>query len=248
MRPVPAHGVIDHGLAEGVGQVVVATDDMGDAHVVVIHHHRMQIGRRAVGAQDDHVVQLGVLDADLALHEVLHHRRPLARGLQADSRLRAGRRLGRVAVAPTAVVAGRAALGHRPLAHRHQLLRRLEGEVGAARGQQRLRHLRVPRLALALEHRGLIRGEAEPVEAADDLLHRRLGAALLIGVLDAEQVLPAVMAGEEEVEQRGAGAADVEIAGRGWGETGADGHAPAMGVGRADCKPRSAPLPIMSFM
>jgi hypothetical protein len=60
-------------LAKGVGEVVVAADDVGDGHVVVVHHHGVQVGRRAVGAEDDHVVQLGGADADRALHEVVHH-------------------------------------------------------------------------------------------------------------------------------------------------------------------------------
>ena len=48
-----------------------------------------------------------------------------------------------------------------------------------------------------------------------------------VGVLDAQQEPAAVMAGIEPVEQRGAGAADMQIArGRG-GEAGDDGHCAA---------------------
>ncbi len=52
---------IDQGLAGGVVQVVVAADHVGDAHVVVVDHHGQVVGRRAVGAQQDQVVQLGVV-------------------------------------------------------------------------------------------------------------------------------------------------------------------------------------------
>ena len=100
VRPLPAHRVIDLRLAERIGQVVVAADDMGDRHVVVVHHHGVLVGRRAVAAQDDHVVQLGVADAHRALDQIFNHRLALAWRAQADGRRHAGGRLGGVAVAP----------------------------------------------------------------------------------------------------------------------------------------------------
>ena len=54
--------------------MVVAADDMGDAHVVIVDHDREIVGRRAVGAQDDQVVELLVGDRDLALDMVLGSR------------------------------------------------------------------------------------------------------------------------------------------------------------------------------
>ena len=45
-----------------------------------------------------------------------------------------------------------------------------------------------------------------------------------VGVLDAQQEAAAVMPGEQPVEQRGAGAADMEKAGRRGGETDDDAH------------------------
>ena len=47
---VPAHGVVDLRLPRGIGEVVVAADDVGDAHVMIVHHHREHIGRRAVAS------------------------------------------------------------------------------------------------------------------------------------------------------------------------------------------------------
>ena len=61
-------------------------DDLIDALIGIIHHHGQLIGEDAVGAQQDHVVQLGVLDRDLALHGVLDHGLALARRLEADGR------------------------------------------------------------------------------------------------------------------------------------------------------------------
>ena len=62
--------------------------------------------------------------------------------------------------------------------------------------------------------------QLEPVE---DDLGVRVGAALLVGVLDAEHEGAAGLPGEEPVEERGAGAADVEVAGGGGGEANSDG-------------------------
>ena len=64
--------------------MVVAADDVGDAHVVVVDHHREHVGRRAVGAEQDEIVELGVLDRDPALDLVVDHRLALARRLEAD--------------------------------------------------------------------------------------------------------------------------------------------------------------------
>ena len=50
------------------------------------------------------------------------------------------------------------------------------------------------------------------------------GRARAVGVLDAQQELAAVVAGEQPVEQRGARAADMQEAGRRGGEAGDDGH------------------------
>jgi hypothetical protein len=74
--------------------MVVAADDVGDAHIVVVDHDREHVGRRAVGAQDDEVVEVLVLEHDAC---PAHGRRstvsPLLGRLDADHRLDALRRL-----------------------------------------------------------------------------------------------------------------------------------------------------------
>ena len=49
-RNVPAQGLIDLGLSRGVGQMVVAANDVRDAHVVIVDDDREHVGRIAVGA------------------------------------------------------------------------------------------------------------------------------------------------------------------------------------------------------
>ena len=82
--------LVDLHLAGGVGEVVDAADDVGDAHVVVVDDDGVVVDRRAVAAQDDHVVEVGVLPHDPALHPVLDDGFAVERRLQADHRLDAG--------------------------------------------------------------------------------------------------------------------------------------------------------------
>jgi hypothetical protein len=103
-RHGPAERLIDLGLARAIGEVIVAADDVGHAHVVVVDHHRQHVGRRAVGAQQHQVVEVLVLPGDAALHLVVDRGLAGERGLEADHRLDVRARFGRVAVAPAPVI------------------------------------------------------------------------------------------------------------------------------------------------
>ena len=94
-------------LAEGVVEMVVAADDMGDAHVVIVDDDREHVGRRAVRAEQDQVVELAVAHRDPALDAIVDHRLALARRLEPDDEGRVGA-ASRRRVAPAAVDAGRA--------------------------------------------------------------------------------------------------------------------------------------------
>ena len=105
------------------------------------------------------------------------------------------------------------------------------------------------RLLVAVE---LLRLEVRAVRAADSAPSSqsmpsqrnpsRIGCsasyvALLVGVVDAQDELAAVLAGEQPVEQGGADAADVQVAGGAGGEAGADrGHRHFRGGGDADTR------------
>ena len=56
--------------------------------------------------------------------------------------------------------------------------------------------------------------EAQPAEAVEDRRDRGFGRAGAVGVLDAKQVLAAMVLGEQPVEERSAGAADVDLPAR----------------------------------
>ena len=72
-RRRPAERIVDLRLPRRIGQMIVAADDMGDAHVVVVDHDGQHVGRRAVGAQQHQIVEILVLPDDAALHLVLDH-------------------------------------------------------------------------------------------------------------------------------------------------------------------------------
>ena len=220
----PAHGADDLQLAEGIVQVVVAADDVADAGIVVVDDDGQHVGRRAVGAQQDHVVELAVLDLNLALHGVGDYRLAGLRRFQADDGLDAGRCLLGVAVAPAAIVAHRLAGGLLGGAHLVQLLGRGVAMVGVAGGQHLVGDLGVAGRAGELVGDVAVPLKAEPRQAVENGVDRRLGRTRTVGIFDAQQELAAMMAGEQPVEERGAGAADVQEAGRRGGEAGYDGH------------------------
>ena len=186
LRHLPVERAVDLRLAERIVQVVVAADHVRHAHVVVIDDNRQIVGRRAVGAQQDQVVEFGVRDRDLALHEIADRRRAVLRRSEPDHRRDAGRRLGGIAVAPGAVIAHRALFGARLLAHRFEFGRGAVAMIGAAARQQLARDFGVAGGAGELVDDLAVPLEAEPGQTVDDRGDRLRGRTLPVGVLDAQ--------------------------------------------------------------
>ena len=72
--------------------------------------------------------------------------------------------------------------------------------------------------------RAFVPVEAEPAQAVEDDVHGFLGIARGVGVLDAQDERAAGVAGVKPVEQGGARAADVQVAGGRGGKTNARFH------------------------
>ena len=215
-RHAPAERVVDLGLARGVGEVIVTADDVGNAHIVVIDYDCEHVSRRAVRTQQYEIIEVFVLPFDPPLHLVLDHGRACQRCFEPDHRLDPGRGLGRIAIAPPAVIELGTPFAARLLAHLRELLRRGVAAVGAPRFQQRLGHLAVALGARELVDCLVVPIQAEPGKPIEDGLDRSLRGAFAVGVLDPQQHLPAAPAGIEPVEQGGARAADMQEArGRG---------------------------------
>jgi len=139
----------------------------------------------------------------------------LFRRLQANNVRRIGGGFGRIAIAPTAVIAERLFRGALLLAELGKLFGRGEAFVGIAVGEKLVCHLGMPLRAGELVHRVAVPIEAEPAHAVEDRLDGRVGRSGTIGILDAEQELAAMMPGEEPVEERRACAADMQETRRG---------------------------------
>ena len=70
-RRLGAERADDVDLPRRVVDVIVAADHVRDPHVEVVDDDAEVVGRRAVGARDDEVVELGVGDLDAALDAVV---------------------------------------------------------------------------------------------------------------------------------------------------------------------------------
>jgi hypothetical protein len=236
-----------HGIAERlvgqhllgrVRQVIVATDHMADAHVYVVDDHAEVVGRRAVGAHEDPVVELAVIELHRAVDEVVHDGGARVGNAQAQG---AG---GEPTLPAAARVAERLLARLGGLALGVELRRRAVAVVGAAPGEQpgRGRPVEVEALGLpvARRRRSLVPVEPQPPERVHDEVDVRVGGPRLVGVLDAQDEAPGVVAREEPVEQRRAGAAHVQVPGRARGEAHADavGHLSTARRARPPASPR----------
>ena len=45
--------------------MVLAADDVGDPHQVIVHHHRALISRQAIGLDQDKIIEEGILKEPL---------------------------------------------------------------------------------------------------------------------------------------------------------------------------------------
>ena len=62
--------------------------------------------------------------------------------------------------------------------------------------------------------------QAQPAQVLEQLAHERLGAASLVGILDAQDEPAARLARSQEIEQRRAGIAQMQMARRDWAQSG----------------------------
>ncbi len=91
--------------------MVVAPDNVGNAHVVVVHHDAEVVGRCAVGACDNQVVEGFVGDGNFAFDQVRPLGYAIQRRFEADDGLHVGRDFGQGFARfrpPAAVVSRRA--------------------------------------------------------------------------------------------------------------------------------------------
>ena len=223
-----AQRLVDEDLARGVGQVVVAADDMGDAHVGVVAYHGEVVGGASVGADQDHVVHDVGGEAHVAVDGIVEFDGSVVFGdLQAPDVLfacvDAGLGFLGAQVAAAAVIAGvlfaglfgRCALGVQFFLGAEAGIHRaafLQGFQGGGVGVHAL-HLGVGAVFSAY-FGAFVPIQAQPAHGAQDDLGVFLGGAGGVGIFDAEDELAPVGTGECPVVDSGAGAADVQHARR----------------------------------
>lgn len=67
-----AESLVDEHLTRGIGEMVIATDDVRHLHVHVIADDREVIGGCAVAAHEDHVIHEGGIELGIAVDDVVH--------------------------------------------------------------------------------------------------------------------------------------------------------------------------------
>ena len=162
VRHRPAHRLVDLGLARRIGEMIDATDHMCDPHIVIIDDDGEIISRIAVGSEDDEIVQVLVLEDDTAHDAILDHGLAVLWRLEADRRLHALRGLGRIAIAPGAVIAHGALFHFGLFPHLPQLFGRAVAAIGEPAGEQDLGDLAMARGAPILRHGLAVPVESEP--------------------------------------------------------------------------------------
>ena len=234
----PAHRLVELEVLGSARKPLLATDDMRDLHVVVVHEHGEVIGGEAIGLDDDEVVLECVLEGDIAPDRVVErgdagaiHTETHDRGLAADALV--GFVTGGGAAA--AVVAGGQAVLLLVLPELREPFRGTEAAVGAITGAQLVRDSLVLLEALRLDVGAmrtadvgaLVPLDPEPAQPFVDVLDGALDVAALVGVFNTKDELPAVRLDKGPREEGRAQAADMQLAGGAGGETGADGSAHA---------------------
>src|SRR4029079_1560819 len=222
-RHLPSEGLVDLRLPRRIVEVVVTANDMGDTHIMIIDHDREHVGRGAVRAQQDKVIEICVLPDHAALDLVFDHRLSRQRRFDADHRVDTRWRGFGVAIAATSIIETCAAFGPGLLAHRGKFILAAITAIAVARGQQLLGHLAMARGARKLEDNLSVPGNAEPGQSIDNGVYRRRCRPFPVGILDPQEHLAAMPSGVQPVEQGRAAATDMEkSSGRGR-KTGNDG-------------------------
>ncbi len=163
------------------GEDVLPSQDVRNAHVIVIHHHREQVRREAVRLHQHEVIEQRVLERHLPANQVGPPHTPLVRHAEAQGlgpalRVAARALLGREAKAG-AIILGRQPRGLHLLATRREFLRGTVARIRDPPRHQFLRHLSVARQLLRLEvgtmrpaHlRPLVPVNAEPAQAVENV-------------------------------------------------------------------------------
>ena len=230
----PAKGLIQQVVLGGGGQILAATDDMGNAHQVVVHHVCKVVGRHSVGLDEDLVVHLAVVDLNVAVDHIVKAGHARAGDLLADDiRVACFQMLPdlfRGQVAAAAVVVGHLAVRALLRVQGLQPLLRAEAVVSLALRHQLLGILLEHAHPLALhigahraaDVRALVPQQAGLPHGVVNDVHRALHIAALVGIFNAEDECAILVLGHQVGVQSSAQVAHMHITRRRGGKTGTD--------------------------
>ena len=149
--------------------MVVAPNDLGDAHIAIVNHHHEVISGRAVGTEDDKVVEFLILEYHVTAKPVTDGDRAFLRRFKADDGSGSfGCRAGPVA-------AGAVVFRFEPFCLRFltffiEFLRRAEAGVGLSFIQQLIDLFPVENLPFCLSVWSLIPVQSQPLHRREDFL------------------------------------------------------------------------------
>ena len=215
---------------------LLAPQHVADVHQMVVHDHGQVVGGEAVGLDQHLHVDLPPRDFDVAAQPICEPADALFGHRQAHHMGFAGRHalayFGRRKRLAAAIVARR--LARRLLLSTHGLeaFGRAEAAERPAALEQLLGMATVDVEPFALPIRAVVAPDIRPFVPLDAgpaqrLEDGRLGsrrAAGAIGIFDAQDEPPSPAVGEDLVEQRHVGSANMGIAGGAWCDSGADWH------------------------
>ncbi len=159
------------------------------------------------------IIKILVRELYLALDLVIDNGEAILWRLETDNAFCTFRCLRRIAVAPTSVIAWRAAFGSRLFAHLGQFFLGGKTVIGRSVRNHLFGDFLVAGSALKLRNRLTVPIKAEPGKAVQNCIHRIGRIALAVRILDAQQHLAAIGPGKQPVEKRRARAANVKITG-----------------------------------
>ena len=241
-----AEGVVEQNLLGRVGNMVVAAEHMGHAHVMVVHHHGEVVGGHTVGTAEHHVVKFGNIHGNGALHHVVEHDAALVGHAQAHH---AAGTCGKASVAALAVVAGLFPSGAGHFTHGFHFFGRAVAPVGMTGFQKPVDIGVVDVEALALIGQVAVPVQAQPLHGGENGIGVFLFRARGVGIFDTQAELAAEVAGEQPAENGGTATADVQMAGGAGSESRNDFHEAHPKKIRRLCKrkperPKLPPLPL----
>ena len=211
-----AEGLVQEDLSRCIVDMIVAAQDQSHPHLGIVNHDDKVVSRGIVGALDDEIVELFVLERDRPFDAVdkggLAIRDEKANGVRTIVGLILAMQAG-------AVVFRLAAALHGRVAALLQLFRRAVTTIGLAGGDQLLHLAPVQVETVGLVNRPFVVTETEPVHGLQNRIDGGLGAAGDIGVFNPQNEFSLLLAGEEKIKEGGAGAANMEIAGGAGGKT-----------------------------